>query len=147
MHVLLGIWNQNSNTLLYEKCCSYLSISIFGLCSWPISEQIKDLPSEAGHLRTHFYCDNSLAYKSSIFHHFMKHISCNFWKLISSNFITKTVVLRTSSYFVRKSPRGLKRQSDTITLHDLLSLGLSKAYFFWRLSYDRPNQTPFFLIS
>ena len=23
------IWNQNSNTVIYEKCCSYLSISIF----------------------------------------------------------------------------------------------------------------------
>ena len=29
MYVLLGIWNQNSNTEIYEKCCSYLSISIF----------------------------------------------------------------------------------------------------------------------
>ena len=29
VHVLLGIWNQNSNTVIYEKCCSYLSISIF----------------------------------------------------------------------------------------------------------------------
>ena len=23
-----GEWNQNSNTVIYEKCCSYLSISI-----------------------------------------------------------------------------------------------------------------------
>ena len=29
LHVLLGIWNQNSNTVINEKCCSYLSISIF----------------------------------------------------------------------------------------------------------------------
>ena len=29
MHVLLGICNQNSNTVIYEKCCSYLFISIF----------------------------------------------------------------------------------------------------------------------
>ena len=29
--VLLGIWNQNSNTVTYEKCCSYLSISIFSV--------------------------------------------------------------------------------------------------------------------
>ena len=28
VHVLQGIQNQNSNTLIYEKCCSYLSISI-----------------------------------------------------------------------------------------------------------------------
>ena len=28
-HVLLGIWNQNSNAVIYEKCCSYISISIF----------------------------------------------------------------------------------------------------------------------
>ena len=25
----IGIWNQSSNTVIYEKCCSYLSISIF----------------------------------------------------------------------------------------------------------------------
>ena len=31
MHVLIGIWNQNSITVIYEKCCSYLSISIFTL--------------------------------------------------------------------------------------------------------------------
>ena len=29
VHVLQEIWNQNSNTIIYEKCCSYLSISIF----------------------------------------------------------------------------------------------------------------------
>ena len=29
VHVLLGIWNQNSNTVIYEKCCSYLSFSIY----------------------------------------------------------------------------------------------------------------------
>ena len=29
VHVLLRNWNQNSNTVIYEKCCSYLSISIF----------------------------------------------------------------------------------------------------------------------
>ena len=26
---LAGIWNQNSNTVIFEKCCSYLSISVF----------------------------------------------------------------------------------------------------------------------
>ena len=26
---LVGIWNQNSITVIYEKCCSYLSKSIF----------------------------------------------------------------------------------------------------------------------
>ena len=29
MSVLLGIWSQNSNTVIYGKCCSYLFISIF----------------------------------------------------------------------------------------------------------------------
>ena len=31
VHVLLGIWNQNSNTVAYEECRSYLSISILSL--------------------------------------------------------------------------------------------------------------------
>ena len=29
VHVLQGVWNQNLNTVIYEKCCSCLSISIF----------------------------------------------------------------------------------------------------------------------
>ena len=29
IHVWLGIWNHNSNIVIYEKYCSYLSISIF----------------------------------------------------------------------------------------------------------------------
>ena len=29
VHALLEIWNQNSNIVIYEKCCSYLSFSIF----------------------------------------------------------------------------------------------------------------------
>ena len=31
VHDLLGIWNQNSNTVNNEKCSSYLSISVFKL--------------------------------------------------------------------------------------------------------------------
>ena len=29
MHALLSIWNQNSYSVIYEKFCSYLSVSIF----------------------------------------------------------------------------------------------------------------------
>ena len=40
-----GVWNQNLNTVIYEKCCSCLSISIFiGL-----QQQFQDV-----------LCDNSL---------------------------------------------------------------------------------------
>ena len=37
VHVLLGIWNQNSITVIYENCCSYLSVSIFRSCDWSVS--------------------------------------------------------------------------------------------------------------
>ena len=29
IHILLWFWSQNSNIVFYEKCCSYLSTSIF----------------------------------------------------------------------------------------------------------------------
>ena len=29
LRLLFGIWNQNSKTVINEKCCSYLSITIF----------------------------------------------------------------------------------------------------------------------
>ena len=48
VHVLLGIWNQNSNTVIYEKCCSYLSISIFRKFYCFIFQ--KWLPSEKFHI-------------------------------------------------------------------------------------------------
>ena len=41
MHVLLRIWNQNSNTVVYGKCCSYLSISIFTFrCVCPFGYEV-----------------------------------------------------------------------------------------------------------
>ena len=47
----IGIWNQNSNTIIYEKCFSYLSISIFS-CNYVLTHSSRSCEWHGCHMRT-----------------------------------------------------------------------------------------------